>query len=158
MQQKTPQEREIYDQMYAMLADQFSHQTGNNITINRMELADMLINKAKGLDLQGQRDKAESHEGVEEEAVKNGYMGEFSGYYKPVEEEKIFRAFLQLLNDEQFVLSTDSETGETVEFPDAVKDREAIIAISGEYDTESLKKAVCGFVRQFTSLNTKKHE
>ena len=42
MQQKTPQEREIYDQMYAMLADQFSHQTGNNITINRAHFAEML--------------------------------------------------------------------------------------------------------------------
>lgn len=78
--------------------------------------------------------------------------------HEGVEEEKIFRAFLQLLNDEQFVSSTDSETGETVEFPDAVENREATIAISGEYDTESLKKAVCGFVREFTSLNTKKHE
>ncbi len=28
--------------MVAMLADQFYHQPGNNITINRMELADML--------------------------------------------------------------------------------------------------------------------
>jgi len=28
--------------MLTMLADQFYHQTGNNITINRMELADML--------------------------------------------------------------------------------------------------------------------
>lgn len=28
--------------MLVMLADQFSHQTGNNITINRMVLADML--------------------------------------------------------------------------------------------------------------------
>ncbi len=42
MQQKTPKEREIYDQMYAMLADQFSHQTGNNITINRAHFAEML--------------------------------------------------------------------------------------------------------------------
>lgn len=36
------QEREIYAQMLAMLSDQFYHQTGNNITINKMELADML--------------------------------------------------------------------------------------------------------------------
>lgn len=42
MEQKTSQESEIYTQMLAMLADQFYHQTGNNITINRMELADML--------------------------------------------------------------------------------------------------------------------
>ena len=42
MTPKTPQEREIFDQMLAMLSDQFSHQTGNNITINRMEFADML--------------------------------------------------------------------------------------------------------------------
>ena len=28
--------------MYAMLADQFSHQTGNNITINRAHFAEML--------------------------------------------------------------------------------------------------------------------
>ena len=38
MEQKT----EIYRQMLAMLADQFSHQTGDNITINRMEFAEML--------------------------------------------------------------------------------------------------------------------
>lgn len=42
MNQKTPQESEIYDQMLAMLADQFYHQPGENITINRMYLADML--------------------------------------------------------------------------------------------------------------------
>lgn len=42
MNPKTPQESEIYEQMLAMLADQFYHQTGDNITINRMELADML--------------------------------------------------------------------------------------------------------------------
>ena len=42
MEPKTDQESEIFAQMVAMLADQFYHQTGNNITINRMELADML--------------------------------------------------------------------------------------------------------------------
>ena len=42
MNPKTKQESEIYDQMLAMLADQFYHQQGDNITINRMELADML--------------------------------------------------------------------------------------------------------------------
>lgn len=42
MEQKTKQESEIFDQMVAMLADQFYHQPGNDITINRMELADML--------------------------------------------------------------------------------------------------------------------
>lgn len=42
MEQKTDIESEIYAQMLAMLADQFYHQPGNNITINRMELADML--------------------------------------------------------------------------------------------------------------------
>ena len=42
MEPKTPQESEIYGQMVAMLADQFYHQTGNNITINRMHLAEML--------------------------------------------------------------------------------------------------------------------
>jgi hypothetical protein len=42
MEPKTPQESEIFAQMLAMLADQFYHQTGDNITINRMELADML--------------------------------------------------------------------------------------------------------------------
>ena len=35
-------ETEIYAQMLAMLADQFYHQPGENITINRKELADML--------------------------------------------------------------------------------------------------------------------
>jgi hypothetical protein len=42
MNKKTPEESEIFDQMVAMLADQFYHQPGNNITINRMTLADML--------------------------------------------------------------------------------------------------------------------
>ena len=42
MELKTKQESEIFEQMLAMLADQFYHQTGNNITINRMELAEML--------------------------------------------------------------------------------------------------------------------
>ena len=42
MNQKTPQESEVYAQMVAMLADQFYHQTGNNITINRSEFAEML--------------------------------------------------------------------------------------------------------------------
>lgn len=32
----------IFAQMITMLADQFYHQTGDNITINRLELADML--------------------------------------------------------------------------------------------------------------------
>lgn len=32
----------IYRQMMDMLADQFYHQTGDNITINREALADML--------------------------------------------------------------------------------------------------------------------
>jgi len=36
------QETEIYAQMTAMLADQFYHQTGDNITINRKEFAEML--------------------------------------------------------------------------------------------------------------------
>ena len=42
MEPKTNQESEIYGQMLTMLADQFYHQPGDNITINRMELADML--------------------------------------------------------------------------------------------------------------------
>jgi len=42
MEPKTNQESEIYGQMVAMLADQFYHQPGNNVTINRMELAEML--------------------------------------------------------------------------------------------------------------------
>jgi len=42
MNPKTPQESEIFAQMISMLADQFYHQTGDNITINRMELAEML--------------------------------------------------------------------------------------------------------------------
>lgn len=42
MTPKTPQETEIYKQMLAMLADQFYHQTGDNITINRLFLAEML--------------------------------------------------------------------------------------------------------------------
>ena len=39
---KTSEESEIYAQMMNMLDDQFSHQHGNNITINRMEFAEML--------------------------------------------------------------------------------------------------------------------
>lgn len=39
---ETPQESEIYDQMLTMLGDQFYHQPGENITINREFLADML--------------------------------------------------------------------------------------------------------------------
>lgn len=42
MEPKTKEESEIYAQMLTMLAYQFSHQPGNNITVNRMELADML--------------------------------------------------------------------------------------------------------------------
>jgi len=42
MEPKTKQESEIFAQMLDMLTDQFYHQPGNNITINRMELADML--------------------------------------------------------------------------------------------------------------------
>ena len=42
MEQKTKQESEIFVQMMNMLSDQFYHQQGNNITINRMEFADML--------------------------------------------------------------------------------------------------------------------
>ncbi len=42
MNQKTTQESEIFEEMLTMLADQFYHQTGNNITINRMEFAEML--------------------------------------------------------------------------------------------------------------------
>lgn len=42
MTPKTPEESKIYAQMMDMLADQFYHQKGDNITVNRMELADML--------------------------------------------------------------------------------------------------------------------
>ncbi len=35
-------QEEIYEQMVAMLADQFYHQPGGNILINREEFADML--------------------------------------------------------------------------------------------------------------------
>ena len=42
MEPKTKQESEIFEQMLTMLADQFYHQTGDNITINRMEFAEML--------------------------------------------------------------------------------------------------------------------
>ena len=42
MNPKTTQESEIYEQMLTMLADQFYHQPGDNITINRMEFAEML--------------------------------------------------------------------------------------------------------------------
>lgn len=42
MKPKTKQESEIFEQMLTMLADQFYHQPGDNITINRMEFADML--------------------------------------------------------------------------------------------------------------------
>ena len=42
MTPKTPEESKIYAQMMDMLADQFYHQPGDNITINRMALADML--------------------------------------------------------------------------------------------------------------------
>lgn len=42
MEPKTEKESEIFEQMLTMLADQFYHQPGNNITINRMEFADML--------------------------------------------------------------------------------------------------------------------
>ncbi len=42
MNPKTKEESEIYDQMYAMLADQFYHQPGDKITIFRTEFADML--------------------------------------------------------------------------------------------------------------------
>ena len=39
---KPTQESEIYEQMVAMLDDQFYHQKGDNITISRKYLADML--------------------------------------------------------------------------------------------------------------------
>ena len=42
MEPKTKEESEIYEQMLTMLADQFYHQQGDNITINRMFLANML--------------------------------------------------------------------------------------------------------------------
>ena len=42
MNPKTKEESEIFEQMLTMLADQFFHQPGDNITINRMYLADML--------------------------------------------------------------------------------------------------------------------
>ena len=42
MNPKTKEESEIFEQMLTMLADQFYHQQGNNITINRMEFAEML--------------------------------------------------------------------------------------------------------------------
>lgn len=42
MKPKTKEESKIYTQMLIMLADQFYHQTGDNITINREEFAYML--------------------------------------------------------------------------------------------------------------------
>ncbi len=52
MEPKTKEESKIYEQMIEMLADQFYHQTGDNITINRMYLADMLTKQTMhGLEL-----------------------------------------------------------------------------------------------------------
>lgn len=42
MNPKTTQESEIFEQMLTMLTHEFYHQPGDNITINRMYLADML--------------------------------------------------------------------------------------------------------------------
>ncbi len=42
MNLKTTKESEIFEQMLTMLAYQFYHQPGDNITINRMEFAEML--------------------------------------------------------------------------------------------------------------------
>ncbi len=59
MQPKTNKEIEIYEQMLAMLADQFYHQPGDRITINRMEFADMLAKQTMhGIELGG-REAAE---------------------------------------------------------------------------------------------------
>ena len=73
MEHKTQQESEIFTQMVAMLADQFSHQTGNNITINRMHLADMLAKQTMhGIEI-GKTDLADKAdvmaESLKEEAV-----------------------------------------------------------------------------------------
>ena len=55
MEPKTNQESEIYGQMVAMLTDQFYHQPGGNITINRMELADMLTKQTmRGIEIGGE--------------------------------------------------------------------------------------------------------
>jgi hypothetical protein len=42
MYEKTKQEQVIFDEMLALLADQFYHQQGDIIHIKRMEFADML--------------------------------------------------------------------------------------------------------------------
>ena len=73
--------------------------------------------------------EVESHEGVEEEAVKNGYMGEFLGYYKPVDVEELLHEF-------------------AAEYPNET-------VILGQHN----KMQLSDWLRQkLTSLNTKKHE
>lgn len=48
-------EEKIYRQMIDMLADQFYHQPGDTITINREELADMLTKQTlHGMSLEQQ--------------------------------------------------------------------------------------------------------
>ena len=42
MYEKTKQQQEIFDEMLALLADQFYYQQGDIIHIKRMEFADML--------------------------------------------------------------------------------------------------------------------
>lgn len=57
MEEKTPEESEIFKQILAMLADQWYHQPGDNITINRMVLADMLTKQTMhGMELGSQKE------------------------------------------------------------------------------------------------------
>lgn len=69
-------ENKILSQMLAMLADQWYHQPGDNITINRMVLADMLTKQTMhGI-----------HLGKEEEMARWSKLGtEIHDYYKSKE-------------------------------------------------------------------------
>lgn len=80
MEQKTKQESEVYEQMIAMLADQFYHQTGDNITINRMELADILTKQTMhGVELgkEHAKDYIEAECQWVKEDVEDGHDGYF---------------------------------------------------------------------------------
>ena len=53
--------------------------------------------------------------------------------------EEMLKKFLKFLDENVFVKSTDSVTGEENTLEPIVEDMEAVIAISGEWDREDLK-------------------
>ena len=53
-------------------------------------------------------------------------------------QDEIINEFWKMLENNQFVKSTNSVTDEVEEFPPAIQDMEAVVKINGEFDKHAI--------------------